>query len=155
MAAPMPSPKADWPLRIAAPGGLEELVLSGPGSWVKVAREGFVEFAVPEGEHVYLCSGGAGGLSRAPSVEDLPLRPGADHQLAGEVELVGGSASLWLIEYAAGERIGRDRWPLVPGRLRRVLHTAAEADGWRLAVRLMGAGRIALSGIELRAPAEP
>ncbi len=147
--------QAQWPLRLATPDGTAELLLRGVATGVTVTEDGGLCFGLPVGQHAYLHSGGRGGLSRPPAEADLPLRPGLDHQLLADVELDGGTVTLWLIEYAADQRVGQHRWPLTTGRMRRALRTREDADGWRLAVRLSGTGRLAVSGLDLRAHAQP
>ncbi len=114
-----------------------------------VVRGGDVEFALPEGGHVYLTSSRRGDFAAPPGKSALALEPGARYRLRAQVALEGGQATLWLIEYDGRARVAHQTQPLQTGSLEWSWTTHARHAGCTLAIRLAGTGRLHVGELEV------
>lgn len=136
------------PLRLNRQGspGTIDLVLVGREGTVAL-RGGGVEFALPEGAHVYLSSGGSGDFSVPPARSALDLEPEARYRVRVEVALDGGQAALWLIEYDERGRVAHQAQALRAGTVEWSWTTHPRHARCALALRLAGTGRLRLGGL--------
>jgi hypothetical protein len=130
------------------------LTSSADPAQVRVDGEAVV-FELGAGRHAYLTSSDSPRFVMPPRESPAALKPAARYHLRANVELAGGKAGLWLIEYDEQHRLRHQTHPLRSGLLVVDWITHERHASWCLAVRLEGTGRLGLGRIDLLARDSP
>lgn len=144
----------EWVLSFALPHGARSDVALFPSAanvpFAVPTSGGALAFKIPDGQHLYLTSNPHASFASPPAQTALALEANQEYSLSARVELAGGTASLWLIEYA-DERLCHQNWQLRKAPLSVRWKTHASCRTVCLAVRLAGTGSLALSDLRLAA----
>lgn len=142
--------------------GVAAAELAEDGNQLEVDPGGSrLRFAVAAGRTIYLTSDGLTSFSEAPTDSPLPIQPAAAIRLQLDSQLDGdGRATLWLILYGQGDRLGHVRTEITEGGGALHLLTAPETEAARLALQVSGRGtltvrRLTLEPVEVPMGAPP
>lgn len=113
-----------------------------------------LRFELPDGDHLYLVSKEDPRFPVPPAATALPLEAERGYELRAEVELRGGHASLWVIEYDDAARLQHAQVTLRSGTTPLRFTTDPRHRTCCVALRLAGRGELTLRGLTLLDEAE-
>jgi SAM-dependent methyltransferase len=137
---------------ISLPGGQDRIARFAPGGSAPALAfdDNRVRFSIPGQDHLYLSTKEDASFSSPPRTNQFCLKPGVYYSLDGEIQIESGQASLWIVEYDQSGRLCHQTLKLASGSFELNWTTHPKHDSCCLALRLSGAGSLAISGLKIR-----
>lgn len=119
-------------------------------SWLSIRQDGDIDYRTESGAPLYLVSNEAGDFEKPPHRVQVSAAADTSYVLSGKLVHSGDNLPVvWIFQYAGGRKIDAQAINIEGGGIYRNFTTLPATESIAIGIRLMGCGRLILSGTSL------